>query len=1394
MKQRNEAFVSIASPLHLLVTVLGIVFLAEAVTMLILPLLLPGARSTTTAIADAFLLVVLSAPFLWWFVVRPLRSTAVAEHVRATTIVAHAVDGIITINERGVVESCNQAVENIFGYGAEEVAGKPVTDLMPERYRNAHGGGLERLRSTGESRIIGKTIEVSGLRKDGTVFPLELSLGAWKTEEGTFYTGFIRDITDRKRLEGQLRLQATALDSAANGIVITDCQGTILWVNPAYTSLTGYTPAEVLGQSTRILKSGRHDQSFYQNLWETILSGRVWHGETINRRKDGSLYTEEQTITPVRDERGAISHFIAIKQDVTERKRAEEELRRVNRALKVLSECNQALVRASDESELLNDICRIIVEDGGYQMAWVCYAEQDEGKTVRLAAYTGCEEGYLQSLAITWADSERGRGPTGSAIRTGKPCIANNTLTDPAFAPWRAEAAKRGYGSSIALPLRAEEQPIGALNIYAAEPDAFSSESEEVKRLTELAGDLEYGIAALRTRALRQQAERYQAIQFDVTRILAESATFQDAAPKLLQSICEGVGWELGELWLVKPASQLLCWKGIWHAPSLNVREFEAISRETTFPPGSSLPGRVWASGQPAWISDVCTDGNFVREAAAANLGLGGAFAFPIGSGREVTGVMAFFSCEIRQPDEYLLRVMAELGVKIGQFIRRTQAEEGRARLSAILEVTTDFVGIADIHGKVIYLNSSGRKMLGIKEDEDIANRDIADTHPEWASRIVLDEGIPTAVRDGVWSGDTALLSPDGREIPVSQVILAHKAPDGTVEFLSTIARDITERKRAEATRQALYRASIEIQEPLGLQDRLARVLQAAQTILELERANVLLADSEERWLQAVASLGTEEPLATIRVPIGPEGGAVAEAYRTRQVIVWDGGGPVPASLRLHPPYDQIAALRSRAFVVVPLVVHGRSVGVLGADRKQSRRPLDAATGEVLQLFAAQAALAIEHGRLYETQRMAAMQLEATVEARTRELQASNEQLQEVTRQAQAASRHKSAFLANMSHELRTPLNAILGFSELLAHQTYGPLTQKQARYVDNVHTSGQHLLALINDLLDLSKVEAGKLELQPQTFHLREALEAATHVFRHQAEAKQQALTFEVPADLSTITADPLRVKQILYNLLSNAVKFTPTGGRITVTARRVPSSEFGVSSSQPETRNPKPETASVSEFVEIAVADTGIGIKPDDLPKLFQPFTQLENTLTRQAQGTGLGLALTKHLVELHGGTIWAESAGEGRGSTFTLRLPQAGSGRTPRLLLVDDDEVLLATIREALEAAGYQVVAVGDGASALAAVAAHRPDLLILDLRLPSVDGWAVLRELRATLETRAFPVLAITGIDVDRGGEAITAGADEFLTKPFSLTVLESAVQRLLQSVGSAGHGREPRATD
>ena len=277
-----------------------------------------------------------------------------------------------------------------------------------------------------------------------------------------------------------------------------------------------------------------------------------------------------------------------------------------------------------------------------------------------------------------------------------------------------------------------------------------------------------------------------------------------------------------------------------------------------------------------------------------------------------------------------------------------------------------------------------------------------------------------------------------------------------------------------------------------------------------------------------------------------------------------------------------------------------------------------------------------------EAQRHYARELEATVEARTRELHLVNRDLAKV-------SRHKSEFLAHMSHELRTPLNAILGFSEILRDPTFGLLNEKQARHLTHIHASGKHLLVIINDLLDLAKVEAGRLDLRPEVFPLHETLAATLADIRPLADHKRLTLTLRAETAPTTLTADPVRFRQILYNLLSNAFKFTPEGGRVTVTARQVLGAEC-------EAPSAAERTSHSGEFVEIAVADTGIGITAEDVPKLFQRFTQLEPAIARthQGQGAGLGLALTKQLVELHDGQIVASSPGAGHGSTFTVRLP--------------------------------------------------------------------------------------------------------------------------------------------
>jgi len=259
---------------------------------------------------------------------------------------------------------------------------------------------------------------------------------------------------------------------------------------------------------------------------------------------------------------------------------------------------------------------------------------------------------------------------------------------------------------------------------------------------------------------------------------------------------------------------------------------------------------------------------------------------------------------------------------------------------------------------------------------------------------------------------------------------------------------------------------------------------------------------------------------------------------------------------------------------------------------------------DVLKTFATQSALAIQNARLFR-------------------------EIADKSRQLEAASRHKSEFLANMSHELRTPLNAVIGFSEVLLQRMFGALNDKQDEYLKDIYASGQHLLSLINDILDLSKIEAGRMELVSAPFHLPSALENAVTLVRARAARHGIALELDVDPGLGELVGDERKVKQVLLNLLSNAVKFTPEGGRISLKASRRDGA------------------------VEISVTDTGIGIAPEDQAAIFEEFRQVGSDDARKQEGTGLGLTLAKKFVELHGGRIWVESE-VGRGSTFTFMLP--------------------------------------------------------------------------------------------------------------------------------------------
>ena len=373
-------------------------------------------------------------------------------------------------------------------------------------------------------------------------------------------------------------------------------------------------------------------------------------------------------------------------------------------------------------------------------------------------------------------------------------------------------------------------------------------------------------------------------------------------------------------------------------------------------------------------------------------------------------------------------------------------------------------------------------------------------------------------------------------------------------------------------------------------------------------------------------------------------------------------------------------------------------------------------------------------------------------------------ELQAAKEAAEYADRAKSDFLANMSHELRTPLNAIIGFAEILRDEIIGPIRPEQRELVVDIHTSGRHLLNMINDILDLSKIEAGTMDLDFETFSVVDAMEEVNTIVNALASKKQIQLAQEFDQDI-TVTADKTKFKQILYNLLANGVKFTNEDGRVTT--------KFEISDNS----------------LLIQVIDTGVGISPEDQEMLFQAFTQVDTSKARAHEGTGLGLALTKRLVELHGGEIWVESTvGEGSTFSFTLpmqrhvtsspapmpaNLPASADNRT--ILVAEDNEQAAHLLGIYLMEAGYRVEYATDGEAAIAKAAEIKPFAITLDIMLPKKDGWQVLKALKANPDLQSIPVIIVSITEERQLGFGL--GAVDHLVKPIDKTALLASLRSL-----------------
>lgn len=403
-------------------------------------------------------------------------------------------------------------------------------------------------------------------------------------------------------------------------------------------------------------------------------------------------------------------------------------------------------------------------------------------------------------------------------------------------------------------------------------------------------------------------------------------------------------------------------------------------------------------------------------------------------------------------------------------------------------------------------------------------------------------------------------------------------------------------------------------------------------------------------------------------------------------------------------------------------------------------------------------------------------------------LRASSEEIAAKNQQLEQASLMKSEFLANMSHELRTPLNAIIGFSEILKDGLMGELNDRQSEGINDIFNSGKHLLSLINDILDLSKIEAGKMNVNFEAVSVAPLVQASLQIVREQALMQGLHLSADVQEDLGEAWLDEVKIKQIIYNLLSNAVKFTPEGGKVSIAARRVDGLKIA--------------GGRYEHYLEISVSDTGIGMSEEEQSRLFRPFTQIDSSLARRHQGTGLGLALVKRMAELHGGSVTLHSE-PNQGSTFTVLLPlrsavqiaaiadnaslpvtrsataittsTADTGGSLLALVIEDDDQAAEVLRLQLESEGFRIVRAISAESALALAEQECPDLITLDILLPGMDGWEFLQRFKQETRFAAVPVVIIS-IVADRG-RGMSLGAAQVMQKPVSRETMNAALTQL-----------------
>ena len=1184
---------------------------------------------------------------------------------------------------------------------------------------------------------------------------------------------FIRDISDKKKQEIEINKLTRAVAQSPVSIVITNLAGEIEYANPKACETTGYSIEELRGNNPRVLKSGETRNEEYEELWNTIVSGNQWHGIFHNKRKSGELYWESSTISPVTDSDGRISHFLAIKEDITQRKKTEEALFLSEERFRQVTEQSHTVIWELDPNGLFTYVSSVAESVWGYRPDeligklhfYDLHPEKGREQFKKMALRSFSRRARFHDF-IYQLSTKGGQ----------KIWVSSNGV--PILNDKNELVGYRGAENNINERILAEEaikQSEAALN-KAQEISQMNSWELNVKTDKLTWSNNYYHMMGVPVGSVITNDTFLERVHPDDLSIIAvkheellrsRNPVTYDLRMKLKD---KEYRWIQNNIVPEFEGDTLVFLKGvnIDITDKKNAEEKIKGQNERLSAIIGAIPDLILVVDRGGTCMESYSSDPYVPIVPSdQRIGMNIKAIFSVGIAQlylakveECLATQQLITYEFSDGAGNLIRSfeirLAPMGQeKVLTFVRditdKRLKESEIKRLSLAVEQSPVSIVITDLDANIEYVNPSFEETTGYTFEE-VKGQNTRILKSGETNVLLYKEMWDTLVGGSEWHGEWINKKKNGElyweNISISPI---HDENGRIVNYLA-VKQDITLRKQAE---QEIH----ELNENLELKIR-QRTEQLAETNQNL------LSEIEERKRLDEALMASEQSYQTVVENVNEV------IFQTDAEGLW---------VFLNKSWERVTGFSVSESIGKPFLgfVHPDDwernnalfLPLINREKDDCRHEVRYMTKDGgfrwIEVFA----------RLGLNDDNEITGTYGTLQDIT-ERKKTDEIIQNARFEAEKANLAKSEFLSRMSHELRTPMNSILGFAQLL---DMGDLQPGQKKGVSHIMRSGKHLLDLINEVLDISRIEAGHLSLSLEPLRISDVIQEILDIVRMQAnERKIKLELLDSDENLLYIKSDKQRLKQVLLNLIGNAIKYNKNEGTVLVSSRLIPEDETGIS------------------MVRISVQDTGIGISAADLPKLFHPFERIGAEKT-ETEGTGLGLSVVKKLVEAMHGVVGVESK-PGKGSTFWIDFPWSRGltemsdkvsllnglektlmNKNGLILYIEDNLSNVELVAEILasQRSNIRLITNSKGKMAVQLATEFKPDLILLDLNLPDIHGSEVLKILQATESTRSIPVVVISADAMPRQVEKlILEGAKNYLTKPLDLNVLLKIIDEFI----------------